>query len=120
MGYNTKNYTEQGGDVTHFGGKVIFEEGSQVEGLPTPTVPVASDQVLGGIKVGANLSIDGNGVLSADDQTPSAATTSAAGLVKMAENQAECEEGNILGLQSAFNNLLQKLKAAGVMAPDES
>lgn len=32
MNYNTKNYTEQGGDVTHFGGKVIFEEGCEVEG----------------------------------------------------------------------------------------
>ena len=32
MRYNTKNYTEQGGDVTHFGGKVIFEEGCEVEG----------------------------------------------------------------------------------------
>ena len=32
MSYNTKNYTEQGGDVTHFGGKVIFEEGYEVEG----------------------------------------------------------------------------------------
>ena len=33
MSYNTKNYTEQGGDVTHFGGKVIFEEGCEVEGI---------------------------------------------------------------------------------------
>lgn len=32
MSYNAKNYTEQGGDVTHFGGKVIFEEGCEVEG----------------------------------------------------------------------------------------
>lgn len=32
MNYNAKNYTEQGGDVTHFGGKVIFEEGCEVEG----------------------------------------------------------------------------------------
>ena len=32
MSYNTKNYTEQGGVVTHFGGKVIFEEGCEVEG----------------------------------------------------------------------------------------
>ena len=32
MSYNTKNYTEKGGDVTHFGGKVIFEEGCEVEG----------------------------------------------------------------------------------------
>ncbi len=33
--YNTKNYTEQGGEVTHIGGKLIFEEGAQVEGLPS-------------------------------------------------------------------------------------
>ena len=32
MSYNAKNYTEQGGDVTHFGGTVIFEEGCEVEG----------------------------------------------------------------------------------------
>lgn len=32
MSYNAKNYTEQGGDVTHFGGKVIFEDGCEVEG----------------------------------------------------------------------------------------
>ena len=31
MSYNT-NYTEQGGETTHFGGKVIFEEGCEVEG----------------------------------------------------------------------------------------
>jgi hypothetical protein len=31
--YNTKNYTEQGGDVTHIGGKLIIEEGAEVEGL---------------------------------------------------------------------------------------
>ena len=35
MGYNTKNYTEQGGDVTHIGGKLIIEEGASVEGLPS-------------------------------------------------------------------------------------
>lgn len=33
--YNTKNYTEQGGDVTHIGGKLIIEEGATVEGLPS-------------------------------------------------------------------------------------
>ena len=34
MSYNAKNYTEQGGDVTHIGGKLVFEEGASVEGLP--------------------------------------------------------------------------------------
>ncbi len=33
--YNAKNYTEQGGDVSHIGGKLIFEEGAQVDGLPS-------------------------------------------------------------------------------------
>ena len=33
--YNAKNYTEQGGDVTHIGGKLIIEEGASVEGLPS-------------------------------------------------------------------------------------
>lgn len=33
----TKNYTEQGGDVTHIGGKLVFDEGASVEGLPSST-----------------------------------------------------------------------------------
>ena len=37
MSYNAKNYTEQGGDVTHIGGKLVFEEGASVEGLPGST-----------------------------------------------------------------------------------
>ena len=32
--YNAKNYTEQGGDVTHIGGKLIIEDGASIEGLP--------------------------------------------------------------------------------------
>ena len=31
--YNAKNYTEQGGEVTHIGGKLIIEEGADVIGL---------------------------------------------------------------------------------------
>ena len=34
MSYNTKNYTEQGGDVTHIGGKLVFEEGAKITGFP--------------------------------------------------------------------------------------
>ena len=34
MSYNTKNYTEQGGGVTHIGGKLIIDEGGSVKGLP--------------------------------------------------------------------------------------
>ena len=30
--YNAKNYTEQGGDVMHIGGKLVFDEGGSLEG----------------------------------------------------------------------------------------
>lgn len=30
MVYNSKNYTEQGGEVTHIGGKLVFDEGAEL------------------------------------------------------------------------------------------
>lgn len=48
-------------------------------------LPTASSSQLGGIKVGTNLSIDSNGVLSASDHTYSAATHSANGLMTSAD-----------------------------------
>ena len=35
--YTAKNYTEQNGEVTHIGGKLIIEEGASVQGLPSST-----------------------------------------------------------------------------------
>lgn len=43
-GYSALNYTEQGGDVTHIGGDLIFEPGAYVEGLPLPFSPIASQE----------------------------------------------------------------------------
>ena len=34
MSYNAKNYTEQGGDVTHIGGKLVFDDGGSIAGFP--------------------------------------------------------------------------------------
>jgi len=34
MSYNTKNYTEQGGEKTVIGGELVIEEGATVTGLP--------------------------------------------------------------------------------------
>ena len=34
MSYNTKNYTEQGGDVTHIGGKLVFDGDGSIDGFP--------------------------------------------------------------------------------------
>ena len=36
-GHNTLNYTEQGGETTHIGGKLVIDEGGSVEGLPSPS-----------------------------------------------------------------------------------
>lgn len=42
MSYNVKNYTEQGGDVTHIGGKLVYDNGL----MPNQsTADVASDTV---------------------------------------------------------------------------
>lgn len=69
MAYNVKNYTEQGGEVTHIGGKLIIDEGGSIEGL-------------------------------------------------QAENQAASTATTVAALKDDFNNLLSKLKAAGLMAED--
>lgn len=42
MSYNAKNYTEQGGGITHIGGKLIIEEGASIEGLPSSFTPAAN------------------------------------------------------------------------------
>ena len=50
MSYNTKTYKEQGGNAVHFGGRVVFEEGSHLEGLPAaknlPNTASVSDLIL--------------------------------------------------------------------------
>ena len=61
MSYNAKNYTEQGGETTHFGGKVIFEEGCEVSGVPfTP----AENQADSTATTVANLKEDFNALLA--------------------------------------------------------
>ena len=47
------------------------------------TLPVATDSVLGGIKIGNNLNIDSNGVVSAATSSYSTATVNTLGLVKL-------------------------------------
>lgn len=44
MSYNTKNYTEQGGEKTVIGGTLEIKEGATVTGLPS--VPPAEITVL--------------------------------------------------------------------------
>ncbi|WP_353852807.1 head fiber protein [Dehalobacter restrictus] len=71
MSYNTKNYTEQGGEKTVIGGTLEIKQEASVTGLP------------------------------------------------IAENQADSTATDVAGLVTDFNDLLTKLKAAGLMAADE-
>ena len=74
----TKNYMAHGGDELVIGGKLTILEGATVEGLTgggggsSYTLPTASADTLGGVKVGTGLTIT-DGVLSATGITPAAA-----------------------------------------------
>lgn len=41
--YNAKNYTEQGGEITHIGGTLIIEEGASVKGALLPVMENQAD-----------------------------------------------------------------------------
>ena len=64
--YTVKNYTEQGGDVTHIGGKLVIEEGASVEGLPysAGSVTPAANQAASDAETVEALKDDFNALLS--------------------------------------------------------
>ena len=137
MSYNTKNYTEQGGDTTHFGGKVIFEEGCDVEGgsftaVPTATksqkgivkvgdglnvnsgtvsVAPAADDTIGGVIAGDGLEVEADGTLSVAE-----ATKTVAGGVLAVDDLEDCEATDVAGINAFLNNyLLVRLRSAGIL-----
>lgn len=89
--YNAKNYTEQGGDVTHIGGRLIIEDGGSVEGLSipedieTPEVPVLTNQAESEATTVAELVEDFNTLL---------AKLKIAGLMEADEDQSPAPEVN--------------------------
>ena len=119
MSYNTKNYTEQGGEKTVIGGSLEIKEGATVTGLPTPTITMATDSTLGGIKAAEKtetdtvpVKIDETGLLfvPAYPSIPE---------IPVMANQANSEATEIAALVSDFNALLLKLKTSGLMAADQ-
>ncbi len=125
MSYNTKNYTEQGGEKTVIGGTLEIKEGASVTGLSADPLLVATEETLGGVKAAAageddtvEVKIGEDGKLYAPTY-PTDATESVSGLVKKAANQADSIAEDTATLVTDFNALLAKLKAAGLMAADE-
>lgn len=58
MSYTTKNYTEQGGEVTHIGGELRFDEGAKMSGFPG-----AENQASGTSTTAASIRADLNALL---------------------------------------------------------
>jgi hypothetical protein len=68
---------------TKLGSGLRFDSNDAIEAIPYD-LPIASASVLGGVKIGQRLTIDANGVLSADSQTytlPAATTTTLGGII---------------------------------------
>jgi hypothetical protein len=125
MGYNIKNYTEQGGEKTVIGGTLEIKEGALVTGLSANPLLVATEETLGGVKAAAAGEDDAVEVKIGEDGKlyapayPTDATESVSGLVKSAANQADSIAEDTAALVTDFNALLAKLKAAGLMTADE-
>lgn len=104
MSHNTKNYFDDGGDTLVIGGKLVVEDGAEVEGLEgggsgsTYVLPVATSSTLGGVKIGQGLAID-DGVLSVD------------GAAAISDSTADSVET----LVTDFNALLAALRTAGLL-----
>jgi len=73
------------------------------------SLPTASSSVLGGIRIGTNLSIDGSGVVSSADTTYADATTTVAGLMSTADKT------KLDGIDTNANNYSLPTASASVL-----
>ena len=88
MAYNTKNYTEQGGEKTVIGGTLEFTDDAKVENFP------------GG----------GSGYILP------AATKDALGGIYAVDNLEDCAATDVAGVNAFINTyLLARLRSAGIL-----
>ena len=113
MSYNTKNYTEQGGEVTHFGGKVIFEDGCEVEGGSFTEVKTATKSQKGIVKVGDGLNVN-SGTISVAE-----ASKTVAGGVLAVDDLEDCAATDVSEVNTFINTLLASLRSAGILVDEE-
>ena len=110
--YNTKNYTEPGGEKTVIGGTLAFTDDAKVENFPGGggyTLPTATDEILGGVKIGDGVYMVG------DKLNLFTARVGMLGGVQAATNQADSEATTIAALKEDFNTLLASLRTAGIL-----
>jgi len=117
MSYNTKNYTEQGGDKTVIGGTLEIKQGASVTGI-TATAAPASEASLGGIKASAKGVGETVEAKIGEDAKLYVPSYPIVPEIPVAENQPASTAEDHADLLDDFNSLLAKLKAVGLMAAD--
>ncbi len=114
MGYNTKNYTEQGGEKTVIGGTLEIKEGAWVTGLPSAPNQAASTATnVAGLKDDLNallLKLKDTGLMKPDTWNVSVANVTTALSEDMTANQGKVKsitfEDNVITLTVPVNELL--------------
>ena len=96
MNYNAKNYTEQGGDVTHIGGQLRLDTGGEFVITDDSFMKIEAEGVAGPLIV-----------------------TDGYAMPTFIPNQSASTATTVATLEDDFNALLTKLKSAGFMAADE-
>jgi hypothetical protein len=118
MSYNTKNYTEQGGEKTVIGGTLEIKEGASVTGLSPHQITIATETALGGIKAAPKSETDTVPAKIDEDGILYVPTYPVVPETPVADYQAPSTAEDISGLLADFNALLTKLKTAGLMISD--
>jgi len=119
MTYNTKNYTEQGGEKTVIGGSLEIKEGASVTGLPSSQISLATETTIGGIKAAPKAETDTVPAKIGGDGKLYVPNYPIVKEIPVAANQVESTAEDVSTLLVDFNALLTKLKAAGLMEADE-
>lgn len=112
MSYNTKNYQENGEKLV-IGGTLEIEDGATVTGLPAAEISKATSSTLGGIKAATKSAGD-----TVEIKIDSSSAKLYAPTYPKAANQVASTAAELADLKTDFNNLLSKLKTAGLMEAD--
>ena len=109
--YNAKNYTEQGGEVTHINGTLAIGAHGNVTGMPlagglTPGV-IKAEEITRDAHYTVEVMINGETGKLYVPEYPFAA------------HQADSTATSVAALKEDFNALLAKLIEGGLMAPED-
>ena len=107
--YNSKNYTEQGGEVTHIHGRLVIEEDGEVEGIPQ-----ASGLTPGIIK--ADAITKGNGAYTVEVRIDPETGKLYVPEYPQAEAVGRSTATTVADLKNSFNALIDSLVDGGLMA----